>query len=140
MPEMSEFQSGANTGSDAPLPYPDNRVIGAVGTDRLGDLVPALVGAGFAPIGILAGEGGLRRLRGTGGGAGVTGLLRRFAMSTGGDLDYVRGAEQAVRDGRALVDVEVDDEAGKDRARDILVRHGAYHVAFFGPWPIETLA
>jgi hypothetical protein len=136
---MSESTNVPETKADAPLPYPTNRVIGAVATDQLGDLVPDLVAAGFAPIGILAGEGGLRRLRGTGGGDGLTGLLRRFAMSTGGDLDHVRRAEQEVRDGRALVDVEVDDDDEKERAREILTRHGGNNIVFFGQWTIETL-
>jgi hypothetical protein len=136
---MGESNSVPGKGADAALPYPTNRVIGAVAADRLSDLVPELVAAGFAPIGILAGEGGLRRLRGTGGGDGLSGLLRRFAMSTGGDLDYTRRAEKAVRDGRALVDVEVDDGDEKERAREILARHGGSNIAFFGPWTIETL-
>jgi hypothetical protein len=136
---MSESTNVPETKADEPLPYPTDRVIGAVATDRLGDLVPDLVAAGFAPIGILAGEGGLRRLRGTGGGDGLTGLLRRFAMSTGGDLDHVRRAEQEVRDGRALVDVEVDDDDEKERAREILTRHGGNNIVFFGQWTIETL-
>ena len=136
---MSESNNVDRTGVDDPLPYPSNRVIGAVVIDRLGDLVPELVAAGFAPIGILAGEGGLRRLGATGGGGGLAGLLRRVQMSMGGDADYVRDAEQEVRDGHALVDVEVDDDDEKARAREILARHGGRQIAFFGQWTIETL-
>jgi hypothetical protein len=98
---MDESSNVQRTATDDPLPYPTNRVIGAVATEQLGDLIGDLIAAGFAPIGILAGEGGLRRLHGTGGGDGLTGLLRRFAMSTGSDLDHVRRAEEDARRPRA---------------------------------------
>jgi hypothetical protein len=48
-------------------------------------------------------------------------------------------APRRMRDGRALVDVEVDDDDEKERAREILVRHGGRQIVFFGQWTIETL-
>lgn len=129
----------AASGGDEPLEYPTNRVIGAVEPAALASLVPDLIGAGFAPIGILAGEAGLRRLAGTGGGDGVTGALRKLMMSMGGDLDYVHNAEKKLRDGRALVDVEVDGDAEKELARDVMLRHGGEMIVRFTPWAIEIL-
>jgi hypothetical protein len=128
---------GSGAGS---LDYPTNRVLGAVELEALREVIPALIAAGFAPIGILAGEAGLRRLRQTGGGSGIGGLLRRFQMSMGGDLDYVAQAEQQLQDGHALVDVEAEGDDAKDRARDVYLQHGGHFITYFGPWTIETLA
>ena len=123
-----------------PLDYPINRVFAAVDPQQLSALVPALIDAGFAPIGILAGEAGLRRLQQTAGGSGIGGLLRHIQMSVGADLDYVAQAQEALEQGRALVDVEADGDAAKDRARDVLLRHGGQHIVYFSRWTIETLA
>jgi len=126
-------------GSDDPLDYPANKVIGAVDPAVLGALVPDLIAAGFAPVGILGGEAGLRRLAGTAGGDGFVGALRRLVMDSGGDLGYVRRAEEELRGGHVLVDVGVEGDDEKERAREVLVRHGGHDVAFFHPWAIEPL-
>ena len=128
------------TDRDDPLAYPTDRVIGSVEQTTLAAVVSDLIDAGFAPIGILAGEAGLRRLSATAGERGMGGLLRRVAKSAGGDLDHIRRAEQEVRAGNALVDVEVDGDEEKERARDILLRHGGTFITHLGPWAIETLA
>ena len=121
------------------LDYPTNRVFAAVDPQQLSALVPALIDAGFAPIGILAGEAGLRRLQQTAGGSGIGGLLRRIQMSVGGDLDYVAQAQEALKQGRALVDVEVDGDTAKHRAREVFLQHGGERIAYFSAWTIETL-
>ena len=123
----------------APLDYPANHVFAVVNPQQLSALVPALIEARFAPIGILAGEVGLRRLRQTAGGSGIGGLLRRIQMSVGGDLDYVAQAQEALEQGRALVDVEVEGDAAKDRARDVFLQHGGQRIVYFSSWTIETL-
>jgi hypothetical protein len=130
----------SNASGAGPLEYPTNRVLAAVNPKKLNALVPALVDAGFAPIGILAGQAGLRRLRQTSGDTGISGLLRRFQMSVGGDLDYVARAQQDLEQGLALVDVEVEGDEGKERARDVLQEHGGQRITYFRPWTIETLA
>jgi len=121
------------------LDYPTNHVFAVVNPQQLSALVPALIEARFAPIGILAGEVGLRRLRQTAGGSGIGGLLRRIQMSVGGDLDYVAQAQEALEQGRALVDVEVEGDAAKDRARDVFLQHGGQRIIYFSSWTIETL-
>jgi hypothetical protein len=131
-------QPSDNSGA-GPLDYPTNRVFGAVDPQQLSALVPALIDAGFAPIGILAGEAGLRRLHQTAGGSGIGGLLRRIQMSVGGDLDYVAQAKETLEQGRALVDVEVEEDAAKDRAREVFLQHGGERIVYFSAWTIETL-
>lgn len=138
MNEAGSPQSSGSSGA-GPLDYPANRVIGVVAPSALSTLVPALIDAGFAPIGILAGEAGLRRLRQTSGDGGLAGLLRRFQMSMGGDLDYVARAQQDLEQGLALVDVEVDGDSAKERARDVFRQHDGQRITYFSPWTIETL-
>ncbi len=129
----------SNISGTGPLEYPTNRVLAAVNPEKLSALIPALVDAGFAPIGILAGQAGLRRLRQTSGDSGISGFLRRFQMSVGGDLDHVTLAQQDLEQGLALVDVEVEGNETKERARDVLLQHGGQHITYFRPWTIETL-
>jgi hypothetical protein len=138
MTDPGASQPSAVSGA-GPLDYPTNHVFGAVDPQQLSALVPALIDAGFAPIGILAGEAGLHRLQQTAGGSGLGGLLRRIQMSVGGDLDYVAQAQEALKQGRALVDVEVDGDAAKDRARDVFLQHGGERIVYFSAWTIETL-
>ena len=138
--EQDKSSRPADASRGAPLDYPANRVIAAVAPESLGAVVPALIDAGFAPIGILAGEAGLRRLAATGGDSGVAGLFRRFRMSMGGDLDHVAQARRELEHGHALVDVEVDGDEAKTRARDVFVQHGGHFITYFSPWTIESLA
>lgn len=129
------------TGSGAgPMGYPTaNTVFATVDLQRLGDLVPALSAAGFAPIGILAGEAGLHRLRKTAGDSGIGGMLRRLQMSLGGDLDFVERAQKAIEQGNALVNVDVEGDAAKERARAVFRQHGGQHITYFTQWAIEDL-
>ena len=60
-------------------------------------------------------------------------------MSVGGDLDYAAQAQEALDQGRALVDVEVEGDAAKDRARDLFLQHGGERIVHFSAWTIETL-
>ncbi|HET7095532.1 MAG TPA: hypothetical protein VFI22_18720 [Thermomicrobiales bacterium] len=119
---------------------PENEVVGAVARDDVGPAVADLIDAGFAPIGILAGDGGLRRIEATiSGGDGLGGVLNRLALTMGGDMDKLRQAAEELRAGHVLIDVEVADDAAKIRARDILQRHGGHFITYFGRWSMETL-
>jgi hypothetical protein len=119
---------------------PENEVVGAVARDAVGTAVSDLIDAGFAPIGILAGDGGLRRVEATiAGGDGLGGFLSRLALSMGGDMDKLRQAADELRSGHVLIDVEVADDDAKNRARDILQRHGGHFITYFGRWSMETL-
>lgn len=134
-PATTATASGAG-----PMGYPTaDSVLAAVDPQELGALVPALIAAGFAPIGILAGQAGLRRLQQTAGESGIGGVLRRMQMSLGGDLDFVVQAQQDVAQGRAIVNIEVEGEAGKERARAVFLQHGGQHITYFSRWAIEAL-
>src|SRR4051794_2713579 len=50
-----------------PVDHTTNRVLAAVNPQQLSALVTTLIDAGYAPIGILAGEAGLRQLQQTAG-------------------------------------------------------------------------
>lgn len=66
-----------------PLPYPVNQVIGALVPSNVGTAVVDLIDAGFAPIGILAGEGGLKRMRATANPSGFFASITRFGRPLG---------------------------------------------------------
>jgi hypothetical protein len=119
---------------------PENEVVGAVARDAVGPAVCDLIDAGFAPIGVLAGDGGLRRVEATiSGGDGVGGFFNRLALSMGGDMDKLRQAAEELRSGDVLIDVEAADDDAKIRARDILLRHGGHFITYFGRWSMETM-
>lgn len=123
-----------------PLPYPINQVIGAVVPTNVGAAVVDLIEAGFAPIGILAGEGGLKRMHATANPSGFFGPITRFGRSMGYNQEFIQQFEQQLQGGRALVGIEVDGEEDKHLARDILLRHDGHFIIHLGRGLIETLA
>ncbi len=123
-----------------PLPYPINQVIGALVPSTVGASVVDLIEAGFAPISILAGEGGLKRMHATANPSGFLGSLTRFGRTMGYNQEFIEGCERELQGGRALVGVEVDGEQDKRLARDILLRHGGHFITHVGRGTIETLA
>lgn len=123
-----------------PMPYPVNQVIGALTSSAVGAAVVDLIEAGFAPIGILAGEGGLKRMHATANPTGFFGQFTRFTRTIGHNQEFIQQCEQELQAGRALVGVEVDGEDDKHLARDILRRHGGRSINHVGEQMIETLA
>jgi hypothetical protein len=136
-------KSNADRPANAPaasMTMPENEVVAAVARDAIGAVVGDLIDAGFAPIAIVAGEGGLRRLEATmRGGEGLGGALNRVALSMGGDMDKLKQAAEELRAGHILIDVEVNGDAAKTQARDIFLRHGGHFITYFGRWSMETL-
>lgn len=101
-----------------------------------------LAAAGFPAdaTGVLEGGAAARRFRDLGGDPGPWGLLQRLSLSMGADLDLARQAEQELLAGNALVEIAVEDAAAKQRAGDVLQRHGGHFIKYFDRWTIETLA
>ncbi len=124
----------------APLPYPINQVIGALVPTSVGTSVVDLIEVGFAPIGILAGEGGLKPMHATANPTGFFGSITRFGRTVGYNQEFIEQCERKLRGGRALVGVEVDGEQDKHLAPDILLRHGGHFIVHIGKSTIETLA
>lgn len=123
-----------------PLPYPVNQVIGALVPSNAGTAVVDLIDAGFAPIGILAGEGGLKRMRATANPSGFFASITRFGRPLGYNQEFIERCERELEGGRALVGVEVDGDDDKHLARDILQRHGGHFITHIGKSTIERLA
>jgi hypothetical protein len=117
---------------------PVNKVTGAANGARVGDVVADLATAGFAPIAILAGEAGLQRLRETSAEPGMGGFFNRLGLGLAGHLDHLRAVQAEVKAGRAFHLIDADDES-KRRAGEVLARHGAHLVTYFGRWSIEPM-
>lgn len=122
-----------------PLPYPINQVIGALTPTTVGAAVVDLIEAGFGPIGILAGEAGVKRMHATANPPGFFGHFTRFSRTMGYNQEFIERFEQELQGGRALVGVEVDGNDAKHLARDILGRHGGRSITHIGKGTIETL-
>ena len=72
-------------------------------------------------------------------GRGIRGLLTRFSLSLGDDLDELEQARQELMYGHPLVLVMVDGMTEHDRTRDLLREHGDHAMRYFGHWTITSL-
>jgi uncharacterized protein (TIGR02246 family) len=126
------------------IPYPTNRVVGTIGEpDSARAALEALLRAGFgqADIDILQGEGGLARLDPTGAEHGFLAQFRRTLIRTL-DLEQFKHLTHHVEDvraGRYVIMVLARRRIQRSQAADILNRHGAEFVGFYGRWAVEEL-
>jgi uncharacterized protein (TIGR02246 family) len=126
------------------IPYPTNRVVGTIGeTDKARAALGALLRAGFGEqdIDILQGEDGLSRLDPTG---AEHGFFAQFRRTLGRSLDleefkHLTHHVEDVRAGRYVIMVLAKRRVQRLLAGDILNRHGAEFVGFYGRWAVEEL-
>jgi len=117
------------------LSYPTNRVVGTIGdADKAKAAIDSLLQAGFdrQEIEILHGEEDLRRLD-------RTGVLPQFqrTLSRTFDLEEFKHLThhlEDVRAGRFVIMVLAKRRDQRIKAADILNRHGAEFVGFYGRW------
>jgi uncharacterized protein (TIGR02246 family) len=128
------------------IPYPTNRVLGSVGDDgHVQAAVAALVEAGFdrKDIDILHGEQDLERLDPAGAKQGFVTQFRRTLTRTFAGFEEFSHLKQdldEVRAGRFVIMVAAKRPAQRMAAADILNRHGAKFVEFYGRWAWEDLS
>lgn len=128
------------------IPYPTNRVLGSVGDDgNVKAAVDALLQAGFdrKDIEILHGEEALERLDPAGAKQGfVTQFRRTLARTFAGfeEFSHLKQDLDEVRAGRFVIMVAAKRPAQRIAAADILNRHGARFVEFYGRWAWEDLS
>jgi hypothetical protein len=73
------------------------------------------------------------------GGSGVRGILTRFGLSLGDDLDAAQLARGELEAGYALILVEIHGDTEQARAHDVLRRHGGHDMRYYGRWTVTTL-
>jgi uncharacterized protein (TIGR02246 family) len=126
------------------ISYPTNRVVGTVGDDdKARASIDALLRAGFVreDIDILHDENDLKRLDPTG---TEHGFLAQFQRTLIRALDleefkHLTHHVEDVRAGRYVIMVLAKRRAQRIVAADILHRHGADFVEFYGRWACEEL-
>jgi hypothetical protein len=128
-------------GTRRAIGYPTNRLLAVI--DDPAEAAAALAelkAAGFADrdFEILRGEEGADRMDGTGEVSGWLGKLRRaFDFTLMDQLVDFATYERALRDGRAVVMVHVHGDAPKEGALQILKRHGAHFLNYYGRFATE---
>jgi uncharacterized protein (TIGR02246 family) len=126
------------------ISYPTNRVVGTVGDDgKARAAIDALLRAGFdrQDIDILHDEKDLKRLDPTGAGHGFFAQFQRTLIRAL-DLEEFKHLTHHVDDvraGRFVIMVLAKRRAQRIVAADILHRHGAEFVEFYGRWACEDL-
>ena len=126
------------------ISYPTNRVVGTVGDDgKAKTAIDALLRAGFArhDIDILHDEKDLKRLDPTGAEHGFFAQFQRTLIRAL-DLEEFKHLTHHVDDvraGRFVIMVLAKRRAQRIVAADILHRHGADFVEFYGRWACEDL-
>jgi len=134
----------ASTGRQDYISYPTNRVVGTVGDDgKAKTAIDALLRAGFArhDIDILHDEKDLKRLDPTGAEHGFFAQFQRTLIRAL-DLEEFKHLTHHVDDvraGRFVIMVLAKRRAQRIVAADILHRHGADFVEFYGRWACEDL-
>jgi hypothetical protein len=71
--------------------------------------------------------------------AGLRGLVGRFVLSLGDDLDQLEQIRQELAAGHVLVMVNVEKDEDRMRVRDILREHGGHSIRHYGHWTITSL-
>lgn len=126
------------------IAYPTNRVAGTItDADAAKTAVEDLVAAGFdrEAIDVLHGEQDLHRLDPSGGEHGLFAKLQRSLVrgAVGSEFKHLAHHVEDVRAGRFVVMVLAREPRSRDVAADILYRHGAEFVGFYGRWAYESL-
>ena len=126
------------------IPYPTNRVVGTIAdAEQARAAIDALLHAGFAreDIDILHDADDLQRLDPTGAGHGFLAqfhrtLIRRFDLE---EFKHLMQYVEAVRAGLFVIMVLAKRRGLRISAAEILHRHGADFVEFYGRWSCEDV-
>jgi hypothetical protein len=129
----------AATAWNAPIiPYPTKHVLGVLdaGKSTRGVLV-GLRRSGFVneEIQLIAGDAAANALHIATGHSGLTGWIVRLAQRLGvrdDEMEVKDEYEDALRHGALLVSIDAPNDARRYRAVDVLGRHGARLVNYFG--------
>jgi hypothetical protein len=73
------------------------------------------------------------------GGSGLHGILARFGLSLGDELDAIEQARHELGLGHALILVAVHGDAERERVHEILLENCGHSMRYFGQWTITSL-
>ena len=123
--------------------YPTDRMLAVVGDpSAAAEAAAALRAAGITDgdITLLRGPESADRLDGTGAANGLVARIRRMASFTLMDqLVDMAAYERSVRDGAVVLMVRVRGDARKATVLDLLRRHGAHFINYYGRFATEEL-
>ena len=128
-----------------PIQYPTNHVVAVVDTpEQLASALAALKRAGFpeSEVVVGCGEAMADALHASSGRSGVPGLVIRIAQRLGAAMEETElkdRYEEALRDDKIVVSVQVPDGERRERVADLLAEHGARSIHFFGRFLIQGL-
>ena len=127
------------------ISYPTHRVVGTLpDATQAREVVEALLAAGFeaSDIDILHGEHALHRLDPTGAEHGWLAQVQRTLIRIAGPTEefaHLRHYVDDVRAGHVVVMILASARRTRELAADVLNRHGAEFVGFYGRWTYEGL-
>lgn len=118
---------------------PEGKVIAAVAPSAVDAAMTALEAAGFAADQIdLVTPADLEHLESPLDRPGFGGLVGRFVLSLGDDLDEIEAMREELAAGDVLIGVQVEGHEAVLQVRDILLEHGGHGIIHFGRWTITT--
>lgn len=120
--------------------YPQGKVIGALAPADAEAVTAALTAAGFAADQIdVVTAADVEGLDSPLDRTGLPGLIDRFLLSLGSDLNWLERARDELAAGHVLVTVAIEDDGHRERVRDILHAHGGHWINYFGRWTVTAL-
>jgi hypothetical protein len=119
----------------------NNHVVAVInGTDSAGQATTELSAAGYTNPIILTGEEGARQIDAKGENSHVFArILSMVEDHLSEATNYMRQYEEEARSGKQVIALEVADREHADGACEILTKHGATNVRFFGKLAITDL-
>jgi hypothetical protein len=119
---------------------PTGSVIGALDAEAVDVVTAALTAAGFPDDQItVVSAGDVEGMETPLNRSGLRGLVGRFVLSLGDDLDDLEQMRQELAAGHVLVFVPVEGDDERLRVRDILRDHGGHSIRHYGHWTITSL-
>lgn len=140
-----QTSTAGSPGSDEPLRYPENTVVGVIETvAKLEEAIVALESGGFlaSEIEVMHGPAAAKRLSESTGRKGFAGLAMRLIASIGlpnDETEMKNRYAEALEKGWFLIAVQAPTEERKQRSTQILQEHGGQFVNFLGRFTIQLM-
>ena len=130
---MSESKHESNAGSFVAFPL-HSLVAAFHSMDEMNGVIDELTKSGFAAEDVrsFVGEEGIQAMDFEGSSHGWISALLRYLQHIGPDRTYLDRYETYLRDGDGILMVHAPGEEQKQTAADIMKKHAAHRVTYFG--------